>query len=195
GAEVRLEKCVMNESGTGVVVDRGRVHLIAGEIVASAGSGVHLRGDKASVTVEGTSIQNNGQYGVLSEAGTLDLKDANITDNGQGDVMDAEVARKQALGCLLQITVFQGDKQLDVVKLNDESVEMGRQRTADICLAHNTVSKRHARFLVREGRAILIDLKSTGGTFVNGQRITSATVVNHDDEIRIGPFKLMAAAG
>jgi DNA-binding winged helix-turn-helix (wHTH) protein len=49
-----------------------------------------------------------------------------------------------------------------------------------------TVSRRHARILVEEDRAILEDLGSKNGTFVRGERISKPTVLAHGDVIRLG---------
>jgi DNA-binding winged helix-turn-helix (wHTH) protein len=60
-----------------------------------------------------------------------------------------------------------------------------------------TVSRRHARILVEEDRAILEDLGSKNGTFVGGQRISKPTVLAHGDVIRLGrvSMKLHAVRG
>jgi len=39
------------------------------------------------------------------------------------------------------------------------------------------VSKRHARIVLKDGKFIIVDLKSTNGTYVNGRKITSPLVV------------------
>ena len=52
-----------------------------------------------------------------------------------------------------------------------------------------TVSRRHAE-LVREGEAFSIrDLGSLNGTYVNRRRIESA-VLENDDEVQIGKYRL-----
>ena len=69
-------------------------------------------------------------------------------------------------------------------------VTIGRVKGNDILLPKGNVSKRHARLIVRDGRYIVTDLKSTNGTYVNHRRITHATLVREGDRIYIGDFVL-----
>ena len=64
-------------------------------------------------------------------------------------------------------------------------------------LPKGNVSKHHARLLFRDGRFIVTDLKSTNGTYVNGRKISQATIVREGDKIYIGDFvlRLETAAG
>src|ERR1700679_1798794 len=67
-------------------------------------------------------------------------------------------------------------------------INVGRVQGNDLMLPKGNVSKRHARVLVRDGRFIVIDLKSTNGTYVNGRKIAQATIVREGDKIYIGDF-------
>jgi pilus assembly protein CpaF len=69
-------------------------------------------------------------------------------------------------------------------------ITVGRVQGNEVLLARGNVSKRHARVLYRDGRFIVTDLKSTNGTYVNGRRITQATIVRDGDKIFIGDFVL-----
>jgi len=55
-------------------------------------------------------------------------------------------------------------------------------------LPKGNVSKRHARIVLKDGKFIIVDLKSTNGTYVNGRKITSPLVVKESDKIYIGDF-------
>lgn len=52
------------------------------------------------------------------------------------------------------------------------------------------VEPTHARILYRDGRLIVTDLGTADGTFVNGQRIVTATVVRQGQELRIGGWTI-----
>ena len=61
---------------------------------------------------------------------------------------------------------------------------------AQICLHHPHVSRLHARIVLRGKTAILVDLNSANGTFVNGRRIVADTTLRPGDRIDIGPYRL-----
>src|SRR5580658_11294125 len=78
-------------------------------------------------------------------------------------------------------------KRLDFDK---PEVTIGRVQGNDIVLPKGNVSKRHARIVLKDGKFIIVDLKSTNGTYVNGRKITSPLVVKSTDKIYIGDFIL-----
>src|SRR5882672_9765022 len=81
---------------------------------------------------------------------------------------------------------------------NKPEVTIGRVQGNDIVLPKGNVSKRHARIVLKDGKFIIVDLKSTNGTYVNGRKITSPLVVKDSDKIYIGDFVVgvdEAAAG
>jgi DNA-binding winged helix-turn-helix (wHTH) protein len=75
---------------------------------------------------------------------------------------------------------------------------LGRAEEALVWIDSPAASRRHARILVREGRATLEDLGSRNGTYLRGQRIHAPTALVDGDEIRIGrvfmTFRSFAAA-
>ena len=73
---------------------------------------------------------------------------------------------------------------------NKPEVTIGRVQGNDIVLPKGNVSKRHARIVLKDGKFIIVDLKSTNGTYVNGRKITSPLVVKETDKIYIGDFIL-----
>src|SRR5512142_1948299 len=73
---------------------------------------------------------------------------------------------------------------------NKPEVTIGRVQGNDIVLPKGNVSKRHARIVLKDGKFIIVDLKSTNGTYVNGRKITSPLVIKETDKIYIGDFIL-----
>ena len=78
------------------------------------------------------------------------------------------------------------------VELKMGDLTIGRIADNDVVLPHHNISRRHARFVAREGsdQLIIVDLKSTNGTFVNGERIVLPWRVGPSDRIQIGDFTL-----
>ena len=64
---------------------------------------------------------------------------------------------------------------------------LGRDPEAGVWLNRPGVSRRHARIVVSRDDVVLEDLGSTNGTWVRGERVTTATPLRDGDEIRLGP--------
>jgi ABC transport system ATP-binding/permease protein len=58
----------------------------------------------------------------------------------------------------------------------------------NVVLDHPTVDLRHAKFLLRGGQLIVADLRSTYGTFVDGERVRRERAVSRGSRVAIGPF-------
>src|SRR5271169_436608 len=74
------------------------------------------------------------------------------------------------------------------LEFDKAEITIGRVQGNDIVLPKGNVSKRHARIVLKDGKFIIVDLKSTNGTYVNGRKITSPLVVKDSDKIYIGDF-------
>ncbi len=74
-------------------------------------------------------------------------------------------------------------------QLKNGVMSIGRLSTADIMLADQNVSRQHAELHPVGDTYQLVDLGSTNGCKVNGQRIERQVLVD-GDEITLGPIKL-----
>jgi len=74
-------------------------------------------------------------------------------------------------------------------ELTDERVVLGRSRECDITVDDPNVSRRHAEIRRENGSYWIIDLNSTNGVEVNGERIERARLT-HSDTIVIGKTEL-----
>ncbi|MCB9614064.1 MAG: FHA domain-containing protein [Sandaracinus sp.] len=74
------------------------------------------------------------------------------------------------------------------MEFDKNEVTIGRVQGNDIILPKGNVSKRHSRIVLKDNRFIVVDLKSTNGTYVNGRKITSPLVVKPGDKVYIGDF-------
>ena len=78
--------------------------------------------------------------------------------------------------------------------LDHDVTTSGRHPDSDIFLDDVTVSRRHAEFH-RDGSTFTVrDVGSLNGTYVNRERVESATL-NNGDEVQIGKFRLVYVAG
>jgi pilus assembly protein CpaF len=71
-----------------------------------------------------------------------------------------------------------------------EEITIGRIDENDICLPKGNISKKHTRIVVKDGRIIVLDLKSTNGTYVNGRKLAGPQVISPADKVYIGDFIL-----
>jgi ABC-type multidrug transport system ATPase subunit/pSer/pThr/pTyr-binding forkhead associated (FHA) protein len=75
-----------------------------------------------------------------------------------------------------------------------DSFVLGRDPACDVALEGSLVSWRHARVeRTADGHAV-VDLNSTNGTFVNGQRVSGRQALKPNDVIHVGPFKFVYTA-
>jgi len=65
---------------------------------------------------------------------------------------------------------------------------VGRVHGNDIVLSKRNVSKQHARLTLKGEQAVVVDLNSTNGTWVNGRKITTPQSLKHGDKIYIADF-------
>jgi pSer/pThr/pTyr-binding forkhead associated (FHA) protein len=73
---------------------------------------------------------------------------------------------------------------------------LGRERgTADLVIDDPGVSRRHARVLPENGGAIVEDLGSSNGTYVNGERISGPVELGAGDEVQVGATVLGVEGG
>ena len=71
-----------------------------------------------------------------------------------------------------------------------EEITIGRVDENDICLPKGNISKKHTKIVVKDGKIIVLDLKSTNGTYVNGKKLAGPQVIRPSDKVYIGDFIL-----
>ncbi len=72
------------------------------------------------------------------------------------------------------------------------TVVIGRETgRVDVVLQHPHVSRMHAQLARQGNTAIVSDLRSANGTFVNGQRVRAPVQVRPGDRIDVGPYSLV----
>ena len=81
------------------------------------------------------------------------------------------------------------------LQFNKNEITVGRVQGNDIVLPKGNVSKRHSKVVFKEGKFIVVDLKSTNGTYVNGHKIASPQVIKSTDKVFIGDFVIEIEEG
>ncbi len=69
---------------------------------------------------------------------------------------------------------------IKVIPLSQPLIRIGRRLENNLVLDDPRVSRTHAELRAINGRYVLFDLNSTGGTFVNGLKITQSVVYPGD---------------
>jgi len=82
----------------------------------------------------------------------------------------------------------------DIVFGEKNLIQIGRDAGNDVVLASPTVSRFHAQVEKVGQRFRVRDLRSSNGTFVNGERIQKETWLKPDDTIRIGQSRFVVGA-
>lgn len=78
------------------------------------------------------------------------------------------------------------NEQESIRHFSQPEIMLGRDSNCDLSVMDDTLSAHHARVTFHHGQWWLEDLKSRNGTFLNNQKLTTATVIITGDEFRCG---------
>lgn len=70
--------------------------------------------------------------------------------------------------------------------LIDGELSIGRDGKNGIVVDLDTVSRRHAKIVTREGRSYVVDLKSTNGTYLNNKEVLEELPLHSGDYVKVG---------
>ncbi len=77
-----------------------------------------------------------------------------------------------------------------IYKFNQSTIKIGRASDNDLILEHSKVSRKHAEIRYLNGLFEISDLDSTGGTYVNGNKIDKHEL-SQGDVITLANFHLV----
>ncbi|MEP0807523.1 MAG: FHA domain-containing protein [Chloroflexota bacterium] len=109
-------------------------------------------------------------------------------EDTKGMVMDSE--KQPGSAEPLPENAFLIVEGVKVFPLKEPVVNVGRRLENHLVIDDPRISRNHAQLRAINGRYVLFDLNSTGGTFVNGQR-TSQTVLYPGDVISLAGVALI----
>lgn len=87
----------------------------------------------------------------------------------------------------VNLVIFKKDGTQKPYPLSSNVTVIGRRHDCDLRIPLIPVSRRHCKLSKNDNAIKIHDLESSNGTFINGKRITEATV-NPGDYIRVGPI-------
>ncbi|BCJ30149.1 phosphopeptide-binding protein [Actinocatenispora sera] len=117
---------------------------------------------------------------------------AAVLDDPRTEVATTDLARNLPPGAKM-LVVKNGPNAPAQFLLDAPSTVAGRHADSDILLDDATVSRKHVEFARHGGRIVARDLGSLNGTYLNKERIDTATLAS-GDEVQIGKFRLVYVA-
>jgi diguanylate cyclase (GGDEF)-like protein len=84
------------------------------------------------------------------------------------------------------VIVLSGQNVGEMYKLSGEQITLGRGGSADVRLVDEGISRFHCRIRSEGGHMVVEDLESRNGTFLNGERVTTARKLEDGDKIQVG---------
>jgi pSer/pThr/pTyr-binding forkhead associated (FHA) protein len=134
------------------------------------------------------------EYPPLDVTSTLHMGSLDeVLEGSEGDDVPSRVAGSLPPGMAL-LVVRRGPNAGARFLLDHDVTTSGRHPDSDIFLDDVTVSRRHAEFHRGANAFTVRDVGSLNGTYVNRERVESATLSN-GDEVQIGKFRLVFIAG
>jgi len=90
-----------------------------------------------------------------------------------------------------RLAAISGKLKGGIFTIDEESLVIGRETAANLCIADASVSRRHSMIEKKgEDRFVITDLESLNGTFVNDVPVKSR-VLQHGDRVRIGESQFL----
>ncbi|HEV8407220.1 MAG TPA: TIR domain-containing protein [Sphingomicrobium sp.] len=88
------------------------------------------------------------------------------------------------------LEIEEGDLPEELLIIDSSSLKIGRTAPADIVISHRSVSREHCIIGLANDELLVGDLNSTNGTYVDGVRITKATILPVGSVLRLGEISM-----
>src|SRR5256714_10197810 len=77
-----------------------------------------------------------------------------------------------------------------IFAINEDTMLIGRETAANLCIADASVSRRHSQIEKKDEGFVITDLESLNGTFINDVPVKSR-LLEHGDRVRIGDSQFL----
>jgi pSer/pThr/pTyr-binding forkhead associated (FHA) protein len=91
----------------------------------------------------------------------------------------------------ISLKVLSGNHEGKLIPIKEEKFFIGRGDDCHLRPKSESVSRRHCALVQKEGRLLLLDLKSRNGTYVNEKQLThdKAKILKSGDRIKVGQLE------
>lgn len=107
------------------------------------------------------------------------------------DAVNPDTERGFEMTTTLRLVCVAGLDRGRTFPVRSGALEIGRNPALDIELRAPDVSRRHARLIHADHGYVVEDLGSSGGTYVNGERVRKGMRISIGDRIQIGPSTVL----
>ena len=99
----------------------------------------------------------------------------------------------------VSLKVVSGTHEGKVIPIKDEKFLIGRGESCQLRPKSESISRKHCAIVQKDGRLLLVDLKSRNGTFINEKQVSSdkAKILKNGDRLRCGQleFEILLEVG
>lgn len=94
----------------------------------------------------------------------------------------------------MQLQVITGGHKGKLISVNQDKFLIGRSESCQLRPKSESISRRHCAFVRKDGKILLLDLKSRNGTVVNGKKLdpSKAKILKDGDHIKVGKLEFTA---
>lgn len=140
--------------------------------------------NKLAMVLQEIAVEEEVQFDIqpiitLEEDNSLPVDDFSITSEfpsahrGATEAIQLNAGEERPTRPLTAFLIVNGS---EVLPLRQSVINIGRRLDNHLVLSDPRISRNHAQLRSSRGNYVIFDLNSTGGTYVNGQRITQQTL-------------------
>src|SRR5882672_11394823 len=89
-----------------------------------------------------------------------------------------------------RLAAISGKLKGAIFTINEDSLVIGRETAANLCIADASVSRRHSVIEKNAEQFVITDLESLNGTFINDVPVKTRKL-EHGDRVRIGESQFL----